>query len=288
MNPRLILAGTAAACLAAWLITGGHGGDTATTPVPVPAIAAATPGQAGWFSSMPSTAGSGSDPGTAPGAAVYGRNGRAINLGGMTVAQYIASRVGVARSGDAKAAYEVYQAESVCAANEDPVPEYHDPAQKELFLRERAGLVKLCAGLSPAQVQERLGFLGTAARAGDVGAQVDFYMEGPYGRAFDIAENGADPIVQKWKEDALAYLKQAGNKCDHFSLALLSTVYDAGQLTERDMRSSMAYSIAAAVPRKKPLTEEQLRTRFGDDLSAADFDSARQLGEQLARQACPK
>jgi len=112
-------------------------------------------------------------------------------------------------------------------------------------------------------------------------------MEGPYGRDFDIAANASDPTVKKWKEDAVTYLKQAGDKCDHFSLALLSNVYDAGTLTERDLKTSMGYAIAAAVPRKKPLTDEQLRGRFGDELSAADFDSARQLGEQLARQACP-
>jgi hypothetical protein len=111
-------------------------------------------------------------------------------------------------------------------------------------------------------------------------------MEGPYGRDFDIGENPDDPIVTKWKADALTYLKDAGNKCDHFALALLSTVYDAGQLTARDPGSSMAYAIAAAVPRKKPVTEAQLRERFGEDLSAADFASAEQRGANLASAAC--
>lgn len=294
MKTRLILAGTAAVCLAAWLLTGSKAHDATVAHAPAvpaaPPARATAPGQPGWFSSPPQSGASLADPraALATGAAVVGRNGRVINLGGLTVAQYIAGRLGAARSGDAKAAYDVYQAESVCAANEDPVAEYHDPAQKEQFLRERAGLVKLCVGMSPAQVQERLGFLGTAARSGNIDAQVDFYMEGPYGRAFDMTENAADPTVRQWKEQALGHLKQAGGQCDHFALALLSNVYDAGLLTERDMRSSMAYSIAAAVPRNKPLSEEQLRARFGEELSAADFASARQLGAQLAQQACTK
>lgn len=261
-------------------------------PVPepqAPVMTTAPAQQPRWFSSVPPATGSQAFPlpSAAPATTVNGRNGRAVNLGGKTVAEYVSARIGKARSGDAAAAYEVYQAESICAANEDPVADYHDPAEKEAFLRERQARIKLCAGVSPAQVQERLGFLDAAARAGNIHAQVDYYMEGPYGRDFDIADNANDPTVKKWKEDAVAYLKQAGDKCDHFSLALLSNVYDAGTLTPRDLKTSMGYAIAAAVPRKTPLTEEQLRSRFGDELSAADFDSARQLGAQLASQACP-
>lgn len=292
MKTSFILAGTAAVCVAAWLLTSDKVENSTAAPLPAaPAARMVTPGgQAGWFASAPQSGASLADPramqGT--GATIFGRNGRAINLGELTIAQYIASRLGAARSGDPKAAYEVYQAESVCAANQDPVADYHDAAQKEQFLRERVSLVKLCVGISPAQVQERLGFLGAAARAGNINAQVDFYMEGPYGRAFDMAGNADDPTVRQWKAQALGHLKQAGGKCDHFALALLANVYDAGLLTERDMRSSMAYSIAAAVPRNKALSDQQLRERFGEELSAADFAGARQLGEQLAKQACSR
>ncbi len=219
--------------------------------------------------------------------AIYGRNGRIVDLGGGNVAQYLALRMGAARSGDVKAAYEAYQAISVCATIDDPVAEYADPAERAAFLSERQGVVKLCEGISAAQVQERLGFLASAARAGHTGAQVDFYMEGPYGRDIDIAANPDDPVVRQWKAEALGYLERAGNTCDHFSLALLSTAYDAGQLAGRDMVKSMAYSIAADVPRNRAQTEEQLRDRFGAELSAEQFAAARQLGTQLARQSCP-
>ncbi|MEJ7807284.1 MAG: hypothetical protein WKG03_15350, partial [Telluria sp.] len=213
---------------------------------------------------------------------------RLVDLGNKNVAEYIAARMVAARGDDVKASYEAYQAASICATNDDPIAQYHDQDQRAEFVRERDRTLALCAGMSAAQVQERMRFLGAAARAGHVGAQVDFYMEGPYGRAVDISQNPDDPVIKQWKTEALAHLEQAGATCDHFSLALLSNVYDAGQLTARDMGKSMAYSIAADVPRKKVQTEEQLRTRFGHELSDEQFASARALGAQLAHAACPQ
>lgn len=289
-----IVAGAGVLGLAAWLAGGqpdGQPDDNRDVPaVAAPARPANEPGPQRWFSSVLQAAPSGEDlvaptPHASP---VYGRNGRAVDLGGKNVAHYIAARIAAARGGDVAAAYDVYQAASICAANDDPVADYHDPAERDQFLQERKRVVSLCAGLSAAQVQERLGFLGNAARAGHLGAQVDFYMEGPYGRVVDIAQNPDDPTVKQWKTDALAHLEQAGGQCDHFSLALLSTIYDAGQLTERDMVKSMAYSIAADLPRNKVQTEQQLRSRFGDELNAEQFAGAQQLGAQLARQACPQ
>ncbi|SHH57079.1 hypothetical protein [Massilia sp. CF038] len=285
-DSALFVLGIAALTVAAWFALPAKENE----PAPVPAKAAQKPvDQIGWLASLPQAAPDRDlfPPVPSRSASVNGRNGRALDLGGKTVAAYIAERIGKARGGDAAAAYEVYQAESICAANADPVAPYADPTEHAAFLKEREAMVALCAGVSPAQVQERLGFLAAAARAGMIKAQLDFYTEGPYGREFDMAENASDPTVVQWKLDALSYLKQAGDKCDHFALATLSNVYDAGALTARDMRTSMAYAIAAAAPRKMELTEEQLRSRFGEELNGADFDSARQLGAALTAQACP-
>lgn len=291
MNSRTLI------YLAAAAFTGGGGWllmqSAPEAPVVLragPPVQSGAPSQARWLAAGPGTApASWADPrasarvGNGP---AYGRNGRAINLNGLGVAEFIAVRIAAARSGDVNAAYDVYQAASICAATEDPVANFGDPAQREQFLQERVDMVKLCAGMTPAQIQERLGFLASAARAGNLGAQIDFYMEGPYGRALDMEQYAADPTVAQWKQDALGYLKDAGGKCDHFALALLSNAYDAGQLTERDVRTSMAYSIAAAVSRNKHLTEVQLRERFGDELAPPDFSAAMQEGAQLAAQAC--
>lgn len=217
---------------------------------------------------------------------VYGRNGREIDLGGASVAAYVESRARAARMGDVKAIYEVYQALSICANNDDPVADYDQAPQREAFLRERESLKAMCANVSPAQVQERLRFLASAASAGNAAAQIDFYMEGPNGRPFDPAQVEADPLVRQWRDDALGHLSSAAGRCDSFALGLLATLYDAGALTERDMKRSMAYSVAEAAARRLTVSDERLRSRFGSELSSADFDAARQEGTRLASANC--
>ena len=217
---------------------------------------------------------------------IYGRSGRAVDLGGANVAQFIEKRMVAARGGDTKAAYEVYQAESVCANNDDPVAEFQQAAEREQFLLEREGLKKLCANVSPAQVQERLAFLEVAARSQNASAQIDFFMEGPYGKAQDLSTSGDDPIVKKWKEDSITYLTGAGEHGDPFALGLLSTAYDAGEVVERNLKMSLAYSVAEAAARKVNLTQDQLRTRFADQMSAADFADGLQIGAKLAQNCC--
>ncbi len=188
--------------------------------------------------------------------------------------------------GDLKAVYEVYQALSICANNDDPVADYDQAPQREAFLRERESLKAMCVGVSPAQVQERLRFLTTAAAGGNAAAQIDFYTEGPNGHPFDPAQLAADPTVRQWRDDALGHLSSAAGHCDTFALGLLATVYDAGLLTERDMKRAMAYSVADAAARKVTLSDEHLRSRFGSELSNAEFDAARQEGMRLAGANC--
>lgn len=224
----------------------------------------------------------------APAQVFYGRNGRPVDFGGKDAAAYIAERAARARTGDLKAAYEAYQAASGCAAAEDPLPEFFSEADRLAAERERERMHRLCANVSPAQLQERMRFLGQLADAGNRDAQVDFYMEGPGGRQADLQARADDPEVQQWKQQAVAYLRQAGAQCDQFALGLLSNAYDAGQIVERDPASSMVYAIASNAARHKPLTEQQLRERFGDDLAPGAFDAALQAGARLAASSCPR
>ncbi|QJE01079.1 hypothetical protein HH212_14425 [Massilia forsythiae] len=224
---------------------------------------------------------------TADAMPIYGRNGRPVDFGGKDAARYIDERAAAARTGDMRAAYQLYQAASACAAAAEPLPEFADPAQGETFRRERARVAALCAKVSPVQLQERMRFLARAADAGNRDAQIDFFMEGPGGKPADPTASADDPQVQQWKQQALTYLQQAGNQCDHFALGLLSNAYDAGQVVARDPARSMAYAIAAADARHRPLTEQQLRERFGDEVAPADFAAGVQAGAALAHQACP-
>ena len=224
----------------------------------------------------------------APPQVFYGRNGRPVDFGGQDAAAYIAERAARARTGDLKAAYEAYQAASGCAAADDPLPEFFSEEELKETRRERERMHKLCANVSPAQLQERMRFLGQLADAGQREAMIDFYMEGPGGKPVDLGARADDPEVQQWKQQAVAYLRQAGAQCDQFALGLLSNSYDAGQIVARDPAASMTYAIASNTARHHPLTEQQLRERFGEELAAGAFDAALQAGNQLAAASCPR
>jgi TPR repeat protein len=254
-------------------------------PAPAPRPQAGA-GARQWFAPPPRSAPARADFVTPPQAPLYGRNGRAVDLHGEDVATYIAHRNAAARTGDMRAAYDIYQAASVCAAAAE-LPDFAVAAERAQAEAERRRVQTLCAGVSAVQLQERMAFLVRAADAGNRDARIDFFMEGPMGRSADLDAQSDDPQVQAWKQQALGYLQQAGAQCDHFALSLLANAYDLGQLVPRDPRMTMAYAIAAAAARHVALTEAQLRARFGAELTGADFAAALQAGSQLSRQDCP-
>jgi hypothetical protein len=286
-----ILAAVLAMSLAGGWLMLGFGADA---PRPHANVLEAHPaGQHAWFDAAPLPAAPApassslrSDFVSAPTVPIYGRNGRPIDFGGKDAAAYIDERAASARTGDLKAAYQVYQAASACAAAEEPLPEFLDPREGEAAARERARVRALCARVSPTQLQERMRFLARAADAGQRDAEVDFFMEGPNGKPLAQADPG-DPQVQQWQQQALAYLQGAGAQCDQFALGLLSNAYDAGQLGAHDPGLAMAYQIASNAARNKPLGEQQLRERWGEELSADAFAAARAKGAQIAGASCP-
>lgn len=217
---------------------------------------------------------------------VLGRNGRTVDLAGLSPQQYIAQWSSLARTGNAAAAYNVYQAESVCAGNDDPVTEFQNPAERAEFLAQRESLKKLCTGVTPAQLQERLQFLATAARAGNPAAQIDFYTEGPNGKTVDLTENRNDPVVEQWKKDAVGYLKSAASQGEPLALGLLSLAYDVGELVPQDPKMALAYAVAEAALRKNNPAPEQWHRRYAGQLSEAEFQQALQAGTQIARDCC--
>jgi hypothetical protein len=254
---------------------------------PVRAVPAPPAPARQWRAPPPAPAPVPANAAAAPRIPLYGRNGRIVDLQGDDAATYIARRNAAARTGDMRAAYEIYQAASVCAAAADPLPTFATDAGRLQAEAARRHVQALCAGVSAVQLQERMTFLAHAADAGNRDARIDFYMEGPPGPMSDLDARTDDPQVQAWKRQALVYLQQAGAQCDHFALSLLANAYDLGQLVPRDPRMTMAYAIAAAAARRVALTDAQLRARFGDELSGADFAAARRDGAVLARRDCP-
>lgn len=295
MSPTIrysLLLAVACACLGIYLSTTGNSGEklSVKTASQNP-VASLSPRSGDLISPFATgTANQGNDLSTLPppSAVVYARNGRQVDLGGLTAQEYISKWNSLARAGDKDAAYNVYQAAAVCASNDEPAPAYNSAAELKQFLDQRKKLLALCEGVNSAQLQERLSFLALAARAGKIEAQIDYFMEGPYGRDTDLAKSADDPVVQHWKTEAVTELKSAAGQGEPFALALLAHVYGAGELLPRDAKLSLAYKVAEAEARNSALSEEQLRRNAGAQLSDADFASALQTGKQIASACCKK
>jgi hypothetical protein len=222
----------------------------------------------------------------APPSLLFARNGRIVDLHGLSAADYIAQWSTRARTGDMEAAYQVFQAADICAEASEPLPQMHADSDKQASLKERAELEQLCKNVTPAQVAERMNFLAAAARAGNHDAQIDFYMEGPNGRQPQAGDD--DTATAQWKQQSLAYLQAAASGGDSFSLGLLANAYDAGLLTPPDAKMSLAYTVADMMARNVSATPSILRNRFGSQLSDADFNAGMQMGAQIAAQCCGK
>ncbi|MGH8780229.1 hypothetical protein [Paraburkholderia sp.] len=216
-----------------------------------------------------------------------GSSGRIVDLGGKTVAQYVARYEGAARLGDAAAAYKVYLAESLCAAGS---------ARRDSTQGDRASSAvpvdqaHLCAAVTPAEVQERLQFLALAARTGQAGAQVDFFLEGPDGTGeIPSAETDPDsPDVKRWKDDALDHLKDAAGQCDPLAAGLLATNYSSGRFNAQDPSQAIAFDLLAAAAGNGKWSRARLQAQFGANMKTSVFEAAYADGLQAAREACPQ
>lgn len=274
-----------AACVAAGVLTLGETAPPGERPAlarraPTARAEAAATAAPAWFSADLLRAAPLSPPlPQQPALPLVARNGRQVDLGGLTVAQYIAQRERAARLGDRQAIYEVYQAEALCANLDAPLPETQEPDDRAQLARAQAQQRALCANVSPMQVQERLHYLRLAAETGNTEAQIDYFMEGP--------DSADETRVRQWREEALRYLQAAGGRCNAYALSLLSNAYDAGTLAERDPVQVLAYGVAANAARHLVRSPEQLKDQFGDELSEADFNTALQRGAQLAARSCP-
>lgn len=184
-----------------------------------------------------------------------GSNHRSSVSAGAVVSA-LARAVAAARLGDAQSAYEAYRLLTDCSRGEGPAE---------------------CAGLPRSLIEERLRFLAQAARAGVPAAQVDVYMEGP------------DPLLalderqlQAWRAETLSGLQQAAGRCDAFANGLLATLSDSGELAPRDPARAVAYAVAEATLRHRPLTDDALQDRLAEPLDAPSLASARAQGLRLA------
>lgn len=216
---------------------------------------------------------------------LFARSGRIVDLHGLSAVEFIAQWSSRARTGDAEAAYKVFQAADLCAEAGEPLPDTQSNTDRQALLHERDELEHVCANVTPAQIAERMNFLDAAARAGQRDAQVDYYMEGPDGNAVPGSADD-DAAIAQWKIQSLSYLKSAASSGDTFSLGLLANAYDAGLITPPDPKLALAYSVADMLARNVSVTPTALRNRYGSQLPDAEFAAGMQLGQQIAAGCC--
>ncbi|WP_186117128.1 sel1 repeat family protein [Burkholderia gladioli] len=275
----------ALALVLAWCFARGGKPVRSSAPVSAPVVSKLGSTGASSFSNPDAPAGRAAADDAGP--QLVGSSGRLVDLGGKTVVQYVDQYAGAARRGDADAAWHVYLAESVCAeaATRQPAGDAAASDSRASASRE----ARLCANVSAAQVDERLQFLAQAARAGRGDAQVDYFIEGPFGQgSAALGDNPDDPRVRQWRGEAREHLRDAAGNCDPLAAGLLASAYGSGQFGAQDPATSIAYALLAASAGNGKWPRERLAARFGATLSAADFAAAYDQGMQQARQACPK
>ncbi|MGI9024499.1 MAG: hypothetical protein ACR2GP_02780, partial [Burkholderiaceae bacterium] len=213
-------------------------------------------------------------------------------LDGLPVRAFVDRWSHAARTGDTRAAYRVYQAEAYCARTEEnerllrgPSIPREDEARASIAAWARS-LRNLCDGVSPAEVDERLHFLLVAAQSGIADAQIDFFIEGPYGKPYELRAEDPDPNVIAWKARAVDFLKQAAMQNNRDALEFLSLAYFNGVVVPQDFETSLTYDIALARANHKDPDLALLATQLIKQLPESSVARARTAGEALYRQCC--
>ena len=203
-----------------------------------------------WFSALPSSQSNGATD----------KFGLTVDLDGKTVSQYVKSLYDAANKGDAKAAYNIYAAETICTTT---LPK----SQQELvnipvnteqnYVDALRHLVKnsqdVCADykISP---RERLDFLNTAAKGGDVSAMMTFGTEPPDGIDQTKPLDMNDPRTVQWLNDSVDYMKQAAAKGNALAMMGVATYYEQGDIVQKNIPLALTYEIAAQMQRNPSAT----------------------------------
>ncbi len=215
-----------------------------------------------------------------------------VELDGLPVRAFVDRWSHAARTGDPRAAYRVYQAEAFCARADEnerslrgPLTATSDEMRGSIATRTRT-LRELCVAVSPAEVDERLHFLLLAARSGNANAQVDFYIEGPYGKPYDLQADDPDPNVIAWKNQAIDFLTQAAMQNNRDALEFLGVAYFNGIVAPQNLEASLAYDIALARANHTDPDLSLLATQLIKQLPESSVSRARTAGEAFFRQCC--
>ena len=167
-------------------------------------------------------------------AILYGRNGRIVDFDGLSALEYIAKWNGQARAGNMEAVYKMYQAESVCANNDDPVAEYKNTIERDQFLSERKALKKIC---DKGIILEN----GMLVHSGSIEDSIDIYNRGTKEISIDkiafkstdvrinvdtILVNGLTNNHIKLESDAVLYISIIGTAQEDLPIEMQANLFD--------------------------------------------------------------
>ena len=181
-------------------------------------------------------------------------NGRPFDLEDPGIAAFLDRMAPLARRGDPEAAYRVYQSEALCGSIDPQRASMRESVAYDIgaMAKLKAGvdsLAAVCAGVTPAQVQERFVFLEQAIRAGNREAVLDYRTEGPLG--FDLdALDPTDSRLIEWQRRANGYLEALAVRGDRDAWMRLSGDYQMGSAVRQDYEAAIKYRIALVLSRQ--------------------------------------
>ena len=149
-----------------------------------------------------------------------------------------------------------------------------------------------CQDIDQRNIADRARWVDLAAKANVPGAALEFLSTGPFGDPTALESRPDDPLVLKWKLQAVEYLLAAGKGGDVNALDALSNIYQSGIIADRDLELALTYTIASlemqSAQGKKSIGGERLAKVLSAGLTQQQVSAARASGLHLASQCCVK
>jgi hypothetical protein len=116
---------------------------------------------------------------------------------------------------------------------------------RDMTAEEMKDETELCSSMTERIKTSRLDHIAIAAKAGVMGADGAFLEEGPFGDPSALVTRPGDPLVQEWKQQAVAFVTAQAQKADMGSLNTLLMQYrDGGNVVEKNPALALTYALA--------------------------------------------
>lgn len=216
---------------------------------------------------------------------------------GETAAQVFERLSRSARRGAPQDAYKAFEIARFCRSTESFTNVLNSVRAGErtnemlAAMRDtQATVLRTCAGITPAQLDERYELIAIAAAAGVKGATTAFIATGRAGEASRTTLGSQD---EGWKQAAIQYLTRDVVAGDVEAMAMLSHLYTTGDIVDKDLRSALAYRLAAVEARR--LNEQKVDVSaaqradiaaLSDQMQPDDVKAAKEMAKGLLARCC--